>query len=434
MSPGPVELSIERLSQLGEGVGSFEGRTVFVAGALPGERVRVRLDPDGKRAPGRAAGGAGAQPRAPRSSGALRGERPVRRLRLAAPGRAGPARGEAGDRPLLAGAPGRPAARVHRRAAAHRLAPGDGYRRRAVLHFARDRSAYYGRGATSRCPSRAVRRSSRRWRICPGRCPGLLAPLAKDTAEVHLLAEGGKAAVFVQLKGAAEGQAPEAARAALKAAGLEGLVLAPEGGRRGAAGHPGAALRRVPARPGCRSTLRPDAFAQAHAGANQALVEAALGLLDARPDGLRAGAVLRQRQLHLRARAGAARRWWRWSPAPVRWIWRSAAPGRLGWRNVRFMEGDVEARSARGSSPRDSASTCCWRIRRAPAPGASASWARRWAFAAWCTWRATRRRWPGTRRGWSRAATRRAALQVVDMFPQTHHVEAVMSFSRAGGA
>ena len=36
----PIELTIERLGQLGEGVALYEGRTVFIPGAFPGERVR----------------------------------------------------------------------------------------------------------------------------------------------------------------------------------------------------------------------------------------------------------------------------------------------------------------------------------------------------------------------------------------------------------
>jgi 23S rRNA (uracil1939-C5)-methyltransferase len=40
------ELAIERLAKSGEGVARFEGRTVFVEGALPGERVRAEISGD----------------------------------------------------------------------------------------------------------------------------------------------------------------------------------------------------------------------------------------------------------------------------------------------------------------------------------------------------------------------------------------------------
>lgn len=41
--PQTLEIDIDGIAQGGDGVGRWEGRVVFVAGALPGERVRVRL-------------------------------------------------------------------------------------------------------------------------------------------------------------------------------------------------------------------------------------------------------------------------------------------------------------------------------------------------------------------------------------------------------
>lgn len=43
LPPESVEVAIESLSHDGRGVGRIEGKTVFVDGALPGERVRCRL-------------------------------------------------------------------------------------------------------------------------------------------------------------------------------------------------------------------------------------------------------------------------------------------------------------------------------------------------------------------------------------------------------
>lgn len=43
-APGGVELTIDDLAHDGRGVAHHEGRAVFVEGALPGERVRVRID------------------------------------------------------------------------------------------------------------------------------------------------------------------------------------------------------------------------------------------------------------------------------------------------------------------------------------------------------------------------------------------------------
>jgi len=43
MDKQDIELTIESVGRRGDGVGSFEGRPVYVPGVLPGERVRVRL-------------------------------------------------------------------------------------------------------------------------------------------------------------------------------------------------------------------------------------------------------------------------------------------------------------------------------------------------------------------------------------------------------
>jgi 23S rRNA (uracil1939-C5)-methyltransferase len=41
---GPVELRIETIGARGDGIGRFEGRPVYVAGSLPGDRLRVRIE------------------------------------------------------------------------------------------------------------------------------------------------------------------------------------------------------------------------------------------------------------------------------------------------------------------------------------------------------------------------------------------------------
>ena len=82
------------LTHEGEGV-VRGGKTAFVAGALPGERIRFRRTRRHRQHDdGRAARGAGTLRRACRA--ALRALRRLRRLRPAAPGAGGAARGEAG--------------------------------------------------------------------------------------------------------------------------------------------------------------------------------------------------------------------------------------------------------------------------------------------------------------------------------------------------
>jgi len=47
MQPSSIEIDVDGIAQGGDGVGRVDGRAVFVAGALPGERVRACLEPKG---------------------------------------------------------------------------------------------------------------------------------------------------------------------------------------------------------------------------------------------------------------------------------------------------------------------------------------------------------------------------------------------------
>ena len=120
---------MEGLTHAGEGV-VHGGKTAFVAGALPAERIRFRRTRRHRQHDdGAAAGGAGAVRRA--RGAALRALRGLRRLCAAAPG-AGGAAGRQG-----AGAEGHARARVARVSPQRWLAPLSGpvwgYRRRARL-------------------------------------------------------------------------------------------------------------------------------------------------------------------------------------------------------------------------------------------------------------------------------------------------------------
>ena len=42
--PAEGEFEIDGIAQGGNGVGRWQGRVVFVTGALPGERVRAQID------------------------------------------------------------------------------------------------------------------------------------------------------------------------------------------------------------------------------------------------------------------------------------------------------------------------------------------------------------------------------------------------------
>ncbi|HLL55232.1 MAG TPA: TRAM domain-containing protein, partial [Myxococcaceae bacterium] len=160
-----AELTIDRLSQLGEGVGTHQGRTVFVQGALPGERVRVRLEPDGKVLRGELLEVLERSPqrRDPLSlcavsdrcggcdwlhldEGAQRDAK--REVVLSSLEHLGGVRRESLEvLPVL-------------------VSPQPfGYRRRAVLHFAGDRLAFYGRRSHEQ--------------VVVVRCPALVGPLAE---------------------------------------------------------------------------------------------------------------------------------------------------------------------------------------------------------------------------------------------------------------
>src|SRR5689334_21627240 len=146
----PIELTIERLGQLGEGVTFWQGRTVFVPGAFPGDVVSVQLEQQGKvlrgalrqvvtpgkdRRPSPCAlsaecGGCDwlelAEPaqRAAKQEIVLSALEHLGRLK----------RDSFAVRPLL-------------------VVPKDfGYRRRAVLHFLKDELVYFGRRSHDRVP------------------------------------------------------------------------------------------------------------------------------------------------------------------------------------------------------------------------------------------------------------------------------------------
>ncbi|RKH74496.1 class I SAM-dependent RNA methyltransferase [Corallococcus aberystwythensis] len=422
----PIELTIERLGQLGEGVASWEGRTVFVPGAFPGDTVRVHLEVQGK---------------------VLRGllgqvltdgaERVVSRcvysdacggcdwLELSVPAQRSAKqeivlstlehlgrlkRSDFAVRPLM-------------------VAPRDwGYRRRAVLHgVGKGALGYFGRRTHERIPVDVCPALTPVLMALPGKLPPLLKPLAKDTEEVLLLAEGDKAAFAVNLSGPVTARHLEAAEAAVRALRLEGAVLVPKEGSARLIGRP--VLRSLsPLRPEVPVYLRPDAFAQAHAEANVGLVTAALYELGAKetdsvlelysgngnftfPLAGTAGPVLGVES----------------SPVGVELAQRSAREG--GVANVRFIQGDARKVCDGLVAEGRSFDLCLADPPRAGAPGL-AKWmralnVRRVVYVA-CDPASLAR----DAAGLVEAGYKPVALQVVDMFPQTHHVEAVMSFER----
>ncbi|MDY7231116.1 class I SAM-dependent RNA methyltransferase [Hyalangium rubrum] len=421
----PIDVTIERLGQLGEGVASWQGRTVFVPGAFPGDVVRVQLEQQGKVLRGlleqvvtpskdrRASpcplntecGGCDwlelAEPaqRAAKQEIVLSTLEHLGRLQ----------RDRFTVRPLL-------------------VAPRDfGYRRRAVLHFAKGALAYFGRRSHERVPVSECGALTPVLAPLPGRLAPLLKPLSKDAEEVHLLAEGAKASFAVMMTGLVTARHVEAAEAAVRALRLEGAVLVPKEGSPRLIGKP--ALRSLsPLRPEVPMYLRPDSFSQAHAEANVGLVTSALYELAPRetdsvlelysgngnftfPVAATAASVLGVES----------------SPVGVELAQRSAREG--GVANVRFIQGDARKACEGLRVEGQRFDLCLADPPRTGAPGlalqVSALGVKRVVYVA-CDPASLAR----DAAGLVEAGYKPLALQVVDMFPQTHHVEAVMSFER----
>ncbi len=420
----PVELTIDRLGQLGEGVGSYEGRTVFVPGTFPGERVRVRLEQEGKVVRGHLLGDVLApspdRRRSPCGMSARCGGCDWLEL-------AEPAQRAAKQEIVLS-------AREHlgrqkRDTFAVRpllMAPTEfGYRRRAVLHFLKDELAYFGRRSHDRVPVDECGALVPVLAGLPGKLGPLLKPVSRDAEEVHLLAEADKASFAVMLKGQATPRHVEACDKAVRTLRLEGAVLVPKEGSPRIIGKP--VLRSVsPLRPEVPLYLRPDAFSQAHAEANVGLVTSAVYELAPRE----ADAVLElysgNGNFTFPLAAGAASVLGvESSPVSVELAQRSAREG--GVANVRFHQGD--ARKVCEGLIREGKR---FDLALADPPRTGAPGLARWLKAL------------GVRRvvyvacdpgslardaaGLVEAGYTPLALQVVDMFPQTHHVESVMSF------
>ncbi len=246
-------------------MGRLEGRSVFVDGALPSERVLVEIAVGGKVPRGHllevicASASRRASPCAisERCGGCdwlHLGEEEQRRAKLeivlsALEHLAGICRSEIEVVP----------AQVCRRQL--------GYRRRAVLHLRAGRLCLFGRRSHQSVPLEQ----------CPAMVPRLselLAPLGaklsrleREAIAVHLLAEGDAASFAVFLSGSVRPSQVEICQRAVRELKLKGAVLVPRSGPVRLIGEPG--LADEVASPPLR--IRPDVFAQANAEANAAL-------------------------------------------------------------------------------------------------------------------------------------------------------------------
>jgi 23S rRNA (uracil1939-C5)-methyltransferase len=426
-----LTLQIEELAPGGEGVGHAAGRAVFVPFTAPGDTVVAEL---------------------PAGEGAAHAE-------LVEVVAEGPARqpvpcphfGPAGDRcggcewlhalPLVQLAAKARALREALRRIG-RLDPASyewrpplaspevlRYRSRAKLHLDRaaGRLAFFRRRSHQPVPLRECHLlvpglDALRAALGPALLAAGLSP--REVALEWSVAQGrGAAALLLPSAGARErGKAEALLDAGL---GLAGLVLQAEGGPALLVGDPVLRQERVPGRPEaglCRS--RPDVFQQANRGANARLVEAALQLLD--PDGrevleLFCGAGNFTGPLAARARAVAAVE--QQGPAL------ELARADLSDAPVRFFAGDALALARAFARERGAAARRFDRVLLDPprdgakgiGPALRELGVGRAVYVS-CD--------PATLARDLKACVecgfRVEAVQAVDLFPQTHHVEAVV--------
>ena len=418
-----VELVIDRLSVSGAGVAQHNQRAVFVEGALPGERVRVSISDNGKVLTGRLL--EVLKPHSGRRS-------PVC-----------PVADSCGGCDWLFADEG-----VQREAKLEIVlstlehvghisrqqlnvlpvvkSPLDmGYRRRAVFHFGGGRLGFFGRRSHQHvqvdvCPALTAPLAD-----LPEKLSSLLGDVSKDIETVTVLEENGSVSVALSLKGKVKPRLKEAAEKAIQTLALQGAVLTPAEGPTEILGRPvlkGAASQ-IEGQP---LYLRPDGFAQANALGNNLLVGAALSLLQAESN---------DRVLELYCGNGNFSFPLGHGVADVLAVESSLVAIELAQRaakegsvqTVRFVQGDV-ARVCHGLMKEGRQFT---RMLLDP-PRTGAPGVGKWALAlevgrvvyVACDAASLAR----DAQELISAGYRPMDLQLIDMFPQTRHIEAVMSF------
>lgn len=415
-----VELTIERLSKSGEGVGAHEGRAVFVPAALPGETVRVELTQVGN---------------------VLRGA--ILELLKASLSRRQPScvlasscggcdwlhvdeqtQLEQKQQIVLSafshlGGLSLDACEVEAPMASPR---GMAYRRRAVLHPTPDGGlGFFGRRSHERIRVEACPALTAGLGDLPGRLARRLGPILKFIDEVRLLEAGGALAVSIHLKEHLRPKARELAAQLLEQEGLAQVVLVPEG-----EGHP--VVFGVPSLDEKGVRHRPDGFAQANFEVNAVLQRTAAqwAAAGAETDVLELFSGNGNLTFGL---ARTARHVTAVESSAISVALAQAGARAMGVGNVRFVQGDAES-TTRGLL-KESAR---FDVLLVDPPRAGAA-----GLGAWASRLLVKRVVylscdPGSL---ARDASELAAngylpkrLRVFDLFPQTRHVETLVAFER----
>jgi len=271
-----VDVSIDRLGLEGEGIATYQGRALFIPGAFPTERVRVRLEASGKVLRGHLeavlvasserreapcpladrCGGCDWMQLSPDSQ-----RREKERLVVDALVRIGHIVSGSFEVLPTAG-----------------TGTDVGTRRRAVLHWGSQGLGYFGRRshalvAVEHCPALVPALEA-----LPGQLHGPLEAIGASLKAVHLLAEGTAVSVALELKHPVRPRSREVAQGLVRTGAAQGVTLLEPGGHAEEVGRP-ALHAPAPGRPDLLLRLRADGFTQAHVSGVEVLVQRALELL-----------------------------------------------------------------------------------------------------------------------------------------------------------
>lgn len=415
-----VELVIERLSKSGEGVADLGGRAVFVPGALPGETVLAEVSETGR---------------------VLRAELlSILKASLKRRQPMCPKAAECGgcdwmhlseDEQVawkesivvstlehLGGIePG-----SYERLPTLRSPRALGYRRRATLHPVGGRLGFFGKRSHTRVEIDECPALTRPLARLPKVLADALGTAAKGLDEVRLLECEGRVAVSLHAKAQLRSRHGQVLEALVRDGIIDGGVLVPGDGK--------GTLETVgePTLEEDGLIYRPDGFAQANAEVNRGLVRQAVELLD-----LSGGEAV----LELYAGNGnftfpiaeRASSVLAVESAGVSVMLAQAAGRKRGTTNVRFVQGASEKIADGLVKEASRFDRMLLDPPRAGAPGVG-QWAARLlvsrvVYVACDPAALARDAADLVAHGF-----RPLALQVVDLFPQTHHVEAVMAFVR----